>query len=113
MHSVTDRRRAVARLALLSLAIIGAFLAVTLSGVGPSDAQRWGDGAGAAGRMVLVMPGGALARAPVRGLAHSPGEVTATLAGVLFGAVAGTGLALAATLLAAGLALVTARRIGA
>src|SRR3954468_4012108 len=107
MHSVTDRRRAVARLALLGLAIIGAFLAVTLSGVGPSDAQRWVDGAGAAGPIVFVIAGGVL------GLALFPGQVTATLAGVLFGAVAGTGLALAATLLAAGLALLTARRVGA
>jgi uncharacterized membrane protein YdjX (TVP38/TMEM64 family) len=104
---VTDRRRAVARLALLAMAITAACLAVTLSGVGPSDAQQWVAGAGAAGPIVFVIAGGAL------GLALFPGHVTATLAGLLFGAVAGTGLALAATLLTAGIALLIARRLGA
>lgn len=107
MNRETDRRRAVARLALLGVTIAAAFLAVILAGIGPSDAQRWVAGAGAAGPIVFVLAGGAL------GFALFPGHVTATLAGVLFGAVAGTGLALAATLLAAGLALLTARQLGA
>ena len=47
------------------------------------------------------------------GLALFPGNVTATVAGVLFGAVAGTALALAAALLGAGLCLLVARRLGA
>ena len=42
-----------------------------------------------------------------------PGHVTATLAGVLFGALAGTALALAAALLGAGLCLLAARSVGA
>jgi uncharacterized membrane protein YdjX (TVP38/TMEM64 family) len=42
-----------------------------------------------------------------------PGHVTATLAGVLFGALAGTALALAAALLSAGLCLLAARSVGA
>jgi uncharacterized membrane protein YdjX (TVP38/TMEM64 family) len=51
--------------------------------------------------------------AAVLGLALFPGHVTATVAGLLFGAVAGTALALAATLVGAGLCLLTARRLGA
>jgi uncharacterized membrane protein YdjX (TVP38/TMEM64 family) len=102
-----DRRRAVARLAVLVLAIAVAFVAVSLAGVSPSEGQRWVAGAGAAGSVVFVLAAGAL------GLALFPGHVTATVAGLLFGAVAGTALALAATLLAAGLSLLVARRLGA
>jgi uncharacterized membrane protein YdjX (TVP38/TMEM64 family) len=102
-----DRRRAYARLALLAVAIAAAFVAVTLAGVGPSDAQRWVAGAGAAGPVVFVLAGGVL------GLALFPGHVTATLAGVLFGVLTGVALALAATLVGAGLALIVARRLGA
>ena len=102
-----DRRRAYARLALLVLAIVAAFVAVTFAGVGPADAQRWVADAGPAGPVVFVLAGGAL------GLALFPGHVTATLAGVLFGVLAGVGLALAATLVGAGLALLVARRLGA
>jgi uncharacterized membrane protein YdjX (TVP38/TMEM64 family) len=102
-----DRRRAYARLALLALAIAAAFVAVTLAGLGPADAQRWVAGAGPAGPVVFVLAGGAL------GLALFPGHVTATLAGMFFGVLAGVGLALAATLVGAGLALIVARRLGA
>jgi uncharacterized membrane protein YdjX (TVP38/TMEM64 family) len=107
VNSAPDRRRAVARLALLVAAIAVAFAAVTLAGIGPSDAQRWVAGAGTAGPVVFVLAAGLL------GLALFPGHVTAALAGVLFGAVAGTGIMLAATLLTAGLALLIARRLGA
>jgi uncharacterized membrane protein YdjX (TVP38/TMEM64 family) len=102
-----DRRRAVARLAVLGLAIAAAFLAVTLAGIGPHDAQRWVAGAGTAGPVVFVLAGGLL------GLALFPGHVTATLAGLLFGELGGIGLALAAALLGAGLSLLLARRLGA
>jgi uncharacterized membrane protein YdjX (TVP38/TMEM64 family) len=56
---------------------------------------------------VFVLAGGVL------GLALFPGQVTATLAGALFGALAGTALTLAAALLGAGLCLLAARRLGA
>ena len=102
-----DRRRAVLRLALLGLAIAVAFLTVTLAGISPGEAQRWGAGAGAAGPVIFVLAGGVL------GLAMFPGHVMAALAGILFGAVAGTAIALAAALLAAGLCLLVARRLGA
>jgi uncharacterized membrane protein YdjX (TVP38/TMEM64 family) len=102
-----ERRRAGVRLAVLGLAIAGAFLAVSLAGIAPSDAQRWVAGAGLAGPVVFVLAAGALS------LALFPGHVTATAAGLLFGAVAGTGLALAATLLGAALCLLAARRLGA
>jgi uncharacterized membrane protein YdjX (TVP38/TMEM64 family) len=102
-----DRRRAVARLALLALAIAVAFAGVTLAGVSPGDVRRWVADAGPAGPVVFVLAGGLL------GLALFPGQVTATVAGMIFGALAGTGLVLAATLLGAGLALLVARRLGA
>jgi uncharacterized membrane protein YdjX (TVP38/TMEM64 family) len=102
-----DRRRAVARLAVLGLAIAVGFAAVTLAGITPSDARRWVDDAGLAGPVLFVLAAGAL------GLALFPGHVTATVAGMLFGAVAGTALMLAATLLGAGLCLLTASRLGA
>jgi uncharacterized membrane protein YdjX (TVP38/TMEM64 family) len=102
-----DRRRAYARLALLALAIGAAFAAVTFAGVGPADAQRWVADAGPAGPVFFVLAAGVL------GLALFPGHVTATLAGVLFGALTGVALALAATLIGAGLALIVARRLGA
>jgi uncharacterized membrane protein YdjX (TVP38/TMEM64 family) len=95
------------RLALLGLAIAAAFAAVTLAGIGPGQAQRWVAGLGLAAPLVFVLAGGAL------GLALFPGHVTAALAGVLFGALAGTALALAAALLGAGLCLLAARRLGA
>lgn len=103
----TDRRAAVVRLSLLGLAIAVAFFAVTVAGVTPSDAEQWVAGAGAAGPVVFVLAGGVLA------LALFPGHVTATIAGVLFGALAGTALALGAALLGAGLCMLAARRIGA
>ena len=102
-----DRRRALLRLGLLVLAIVAGFAAVTLAGVSPAEAQRWVDGAGAAGPLVFVLAGGAL------GLVLFPGHVTATVAGVLFGTLGGIGLMLAAALLGAGLALLVARRLGA
>jgi uncharacterized membrane protein YdjX (TVP38/TMEM64 family) len=98
-----DRRRAVVRLALLGLVIAGAFAAVTA----PGDAQRFVAGAGPAGPIVFVLVGGAL------GLALFPGHVTATVAGMLFGVVAGTALALAAALIGACLCLLAARQLGA
>ena len=63
--------------------------------------------AGVAGPVVFVLAGGVL------GLALFPGQVTATVAGMLFGAVAGTVLALAAALLAAALCFAAGRRLGA
>ena len=100
------RRRAVARLLALSLAIAAAFAGVTLVGITPAEAERWVDGAGLAGPALFVLAGGAL------GLALFPGHVIATVAGMLFGAVAGTALALAAALVGAGLCLVAARGLG-
>jgi uncharacterized membrane protein YdjX (TVP38/TMEM64 family) len=101
------RRRAVARLAALSLAIAAAFAGVALAGITPAEAERWVDGAGLAGPALFVLAGGAL------GLALFPGHVLATVAGMLFGAVAGTALAMAAALVGAGLCWVAARRMGA
>ena len=80
---------------------------MTLAGIAPSDARRWVAGAGLAGPVVFVLAAGGL------GLALFPGHVTATVAGMLFGAVVGTAVALGATLLGAGLCLLAARRLGA
>ena len=96
-----------ARLAVLALAIAVAFALVSLAGIGPGDAQRWVADAGPAGPVVFVLAGGVL------GLALFPGHVTATVAGMLFGALAGTAFALAAALLGAALCLLAARRFGA
>ena len=101
-----DRRRAVARLAALGLSIACAFLAVSLAGIRPDDAQRWMAGAGPAGPVVFVLTAGMLC------LALFPGQVSAVAAGVLFGAVAGTALALAAAVLGAALCLTAARLFG-
>jgi uncharacterized membrane protein YdjX (TVP38/TMEM64 family) len=101
------RRRAVVRLALLGLGVAFAFAAVTLAGISPASVQRWVDGAGLAGPVIFVLAGAALA------LALFPGHVIATVGGLLFGVVAGTGLVLAAALLGAGLSLLAARRLGA
>lgn len=106
MSRVSDRRRAVARLALLGLLIAAAFAAVTLTGVGPSDAQRWVAGAGPAGPILFVLVAGAL------GVALFPGHVVAAAAGLLFGALGGTAVALGTALLAAGLSYLVARRVG-
>ena len=102
-----DRRRAWARLAVLGLGIAVAFLAVTLAGIAPSDARGWVAGAGLVGPVVFVLAAGALS------LALFPGQVVATVAGMLFGAVVGTAVALGATLLGAALCLLAARRLGA
>ena len=101
-----DRRRAAARLAGLGLAIAAAFVAVSLAGIGPRDAQRWMAAAGPAGPVVFVLTAGVLC------LALFPGHVSAVVAGVLFGALAGTALALAAAVLGAALCLTAARLLG-
>src|SRR5687767_15298672 len=85
-----QRRRAVTRLSVLGLAVGAGFLVVSLAGIGPEDARRYVEDAGVAGPVVFVLAGGALC------LALFPGQVTAAVAGMLFGAVAGTALALAA-----------------
>lgn len=105
--SGVSREAAAARLAALGTGIAIAFVAVALAGIGPGEAQRWIAGAGVAGPVVFTLAAGAVS------LALFPGHVTATVAGLLFGAVAGTALALAATLLGAGLCLLAARRLGA
>ena len=92
---------------MLALGIGAAFLVVSLAGIGPGDAQRWVEDAGVAGPLLFVLAGGVL------GLALFPGHLTAVVAGILFGAVAGTALALAAALLAAALCVVAGRRLGA
>src|ERR687893_1992756 len=102
-----DRRRAVVRLVLLGLAIGAAFAAVTVAGIGPGDARRWVGDAGPAAPVMFVLAGGVL------GLTLFPGHVFATIAGLLFGAAAGTGLAPAAAVLGAGLCMLAARRLGA
>jgi uncharacterized membrane protein YdjX (TVP38/TMEM64 family) len=97
----------VARLATLALAIAVAFVLVSLAGISPGEARAWIRDAGIAGPLIFVLAGGAL------GLALFPGHVTAAVAGMLFGAVAGTALALAAALVGAALCLLAARRLGA
>ena len=107
MTRVPDRRRAVARLALLGSAIIAAFVTVTLLGVSPTDARHWVAEAGALGPLLFVLV------AAVLGLALFPGQLIATAAGALFGALTGIPIVLGAALIAAGVALLVARRIGA
>lgn len=107
MSRAPDRRRAIARLVLLGLLIAAAFAAVTLRGASPGDVQRWILEAGAIGPLVFVVAGAAL------GLALFPGQVIATAAGAIFGALAGIPVALLAAVVAAGLAMLLGRRIGA
>jgi uncharacterized membrane protein YdjX (TVP38/TMEM64 family) len=104
---ISHQWRAVARLALLGLVIAAAFAAVTFSGVSPADARHWVAGAGALGPLLFVLV------AALLGLALFPGQVIATAAGALFGALTGIPLVLGAALLAAAIALLVARRIGA
>ena len=99
--------RAVARLVLLALAIVAAFVAVTASGVGPTEVKEWVADAGITGPIVFVGVGALL------GLALFPGHVTATVAGMLFGALGGTAVALGAALIGAALAMLVARVVGA
>ena len=106
MDRSAARRRAIVRLVLLALGVAVAFAAVTLAGITPGSMQRWVDGAGLAGPALFVLAGAAL------GVALFPGHVFAALGGLLFGAVAGTGLVLAAAVLGAGLCLLVARRLG-
>ena len=107
MTHEAGRRRAVARLLVFAAALAAAFAAVALAGIGPGDVRHWVESAGPAGPALFVLAGAAL------GLALFPGHVTAALAGLLFGALAGTALALAAALLGAMLCLLAARLLGA
>ena len=107
MTNTADRRRAVVRLILLALAIAAAFAAVTATGIGPSEAKQFVEDLGAGAPVLFVLLGGAL------GLALFPGHVTATVAGMLFGAIGGTAVALAAAMLGAVLCLLAARLAGA
>ena len=47
-----------ARLSMLGLGIGAAFLVLSLAGIGPGDAQRWVEGAGAAGPLLFVLTRG-------------------------------------------------------
>ena len=90
------------------LAIAAAFAAVTLLGVSPADARRW------VARGRRARPAAVRARRRALGLALFPGQLIATAAGALFGALTGIPIVLlAAALVGAGLALLVARRIGA
>jgi uncharacterized membrane protein YdjX (TVP38/TMEM64 family) len=102
-----DRRRAITRLLLLGAAIAVAFACLTVTGISPGDARSWIEESGPAGPLVFVLAGGAL------GLALFPGHVTATIAGVLFGALTGTALMVAVAVVGAALAWLLARRFGA
>jgi uncharacterized membrane protein YdjX (TVP38/TMEM64 family) len=104
---VTREARAVVRLIVLAAALVAAFAAVAAAGIGPDDARRWISEAGPAGPVLFVLAGAVL------GLGLFPGHVTAAVAGMLFGAAAGTGLALAAAVLGALLCLLAARLLGA
>jgi uncharacterized membrane protein YdjX (TVP38/TMEM64 family) len=103
----SHRLRAAARLLLLAVAIGAAFAAVTQAGITPEEARHWIARAGTAGPVIFVVAGGAL------GLALFPGHVTAALAGMLFGALGGTAIALGAALLGGALCLLAARALGA
>jgi len=102
-----DQRRALARLGILGSAIAVAFVVVADAGIGPDDAQRAVADTGLLAPVLFVLAAGVL------GLALFPGHVAAATSGLLFGALAGTALALAAALLGAGLCLFAARRLGA
>jgi uncharacterized membrane protein YdjX (TVP38/TMEM64 family) len=101
------RWRALARLIVLGLAVGAVSLGVSLAGIGLGDAQGWVEQAGVAGPVVFVLAGGVL------GLALFPGQVVAAVAGMLFGAVAGTALALGAAALAAASCVLAGRWLGA
>jgi uncharacterized membrane protein YdjX (TVP38/TMEM64 family) len=102
-----EQRRAVARLGILGLAIAVAFVVVAAAGIGPDDAQRAVADAGLLAPVLFVLAAGVL------GLALFPGHVAAATSGLLFGALAGTALALAAALIGAGLCWFAARHLGA
>jgi uncharacterized membrane protein YdjX (TVP38/TMEM64 family) len=94
----TDRHRAAKlRLAAFAVAVVGLFVAATVSGRLPdADGVRdWTDGFGVAGPLVFVPLGAGLLCLFV------PGWVVAGAAGLLFGTGAGTPVALAAIVLGA------------
>jgi uncharacterized membrane protein YdjX (TVP38/TMEM64 family) len=103
------RRRALARLGVAGLTLV-ALLAVLSQTVGtpsPSQLAAWAQSAGPAAPALFVLI------AAVSTCVMFPGQVTATAAGVLFGAAAGIPLMLAAATLGATAAFLLARGVGA
>ena len=107
MNASVPRRRAVARLLVLAAVVAGAFAAVAFAGVDVDDARGWVEHSGSVGPVIFVVIGALL------GVALFPGHVTAALAGMLFGTLAGTALALSAALIGAVLCFGVARALGA
>jgi uncharacterized membrane protein YdjX (TVP38/TMEM64 family) len=103
------RRRALARLGAVALALASlvVVLSVTMGIPSPSQLAAWAHSAGPAAPAAFVLI------AAVSTCVLFPGHVTAMAAGLLFGVVAGIGLMLAAATLGAAAAFLLARRAGA
>ncbi len=103
------RRRALARLGIVGLALAALIgvLSLTVGVPSPSQLAVWARSAGPAAPVVFVLI------AAVSTCVLFPGQVTATAAGVLFGVAAGVGLTLAAATLGAAIAFLLARGAGA
>jgi uncharacterized membrane protein YdjX (TVP38/TMEM64 family) len=105
---VTDRQRALLKLAVLAGGLVAAGLGLREAGAVPGTewADRWLLGRGAAGMALLVALGAAMTAAGV------PRQAVAFMAGYAFGAAQGTSLAVLATLLGAAASFLWARLVG-
>lgn len=100
------RRAALLRMAVLAVIVIGAFLAILLSGGISTDRVRdWVDSFGSAAPVAFVLTSALLT------VCFFPGPLLAASAGILFGTAAGFPLAMTSATLGAGMAFVLARRI--
>ena len=95
------------RLALFAVVVVGLYLAFVVTDVvRPAEVRAWVAPYGAVAPFVFVVVSAGL------GLCLVPGPVLAGASGLLFGAVVGTPVTLAASILSAVLALLIGRRIG-
>jgi len=100
------RRPALLRIAALAVIVVGAFLAVLLTGgISSGRVQHWVDSFGSAAPLAFVLTSALLT------LSFFPGPLLAASAGILFGTAAGFPLALLSATLGAALAFLVARRV--
>jgi uncharacterized membrane protein YdjX (TVP38/TMEM64 family) len=105
-HDRAERRRAIARLALLALLVGGAFATVALTG--SLSAQRvrdWIDGYGVAGPLAFIAVSSLLT------VCLFPGPLLAGASGLLFGTALGTPVSVVSSTVGATLAFLLSRRI--
>lgn len=100
------RRAALLRLGVLAAIVVGAFLAILLSGgISTGRVRDWVDGFGGAAPLAFIATSALLT------VCFFPGPLLAASAGILFGTAAGFPLAMTSAALGAALAFLLARRI--